>query len=279
VTKSKTIGLLGMGDMGSSVAKYLLKSNFTVQTNLDGRSKKSTENAVKSNVQVVSFESMIKNSDLIISIIPPISSTKTSRKISTYSRKLSKSVNYLDANAISPKTTLQIETNFYKNSFKNSNYIDGSIIGTSPNDKYKPRLYISGENSKNFLYLNSLAFEVINLGKKTELSSSLKMCYASLTKGSSALLISLILLAEKLNVLDHLFDELKHSQNDTLNTIKKSFPVISSKSERWIAEMEEIGSTYYENELNPGVFDNASYIYKLISKNKTKLTKLLEIID
>jgi hypothetical protein len=43
--------------------------------------------------------------------------------------------------------------------------------------------------------------------------------------------------------------------------------------------MEEIGSTYYENELNPGVFDNASYIYKLISKNKTKLTKLLEIID
>ena len=66
-----------MGDMGSSVAKYLLKSNFTVQTNLDGRSKKSTENAVKSNVQVVSFESLIKNSDLIISIIPPISSTKT----------------------------------------------------------------------------------------------------------------------------------------------------------------------------------------------------------
>ena len=279
MTESKTIGLLGMGDMGSSVAKYLLKSNFTVQTNLDGRSKKSTENAVKSNVQVVSFESLIKNSDLIISIIPPISSTKTSRKISTYSRKLSKSVNYLDANAISPKTTLQIETNFYKNSFKNSNYIDGSIIGTSPNDKYKPRLYISGENAKNFLYLNSLAFEVINLGQKTELSSSLKMCYASLTKGSSALLISLILLAERLNVLDHLFDELKYSQNDTLNKIKKSFPVISSKSERWIAEMEEIGSTYYENKLNPGAFDNASYIYKLISKNKTKLTKLLEIID
>ena len=175
-----------MGDMGASVAKYLLKSNFTVLTNLDGRSKKSIENAVISNVQVVSFESLIKNSDLIISIIPPISSTKTSRKISTYSRKLSKSINYLDANAISPKTTLQIETNFYKNSFKNSNYIDGSIIGTSPNDKYKPRLYISGKNAKNFLYLNSLAFEVINLGKKTELSSSLKMCYASLTKGSSA---------------------------------------------------------------------------------------------
>ncbi len=268
-----------MGDMGSSVAKYLLKSNFTVQTNLDGRSKKSTENALKSNVQVVSFENLIKNSDLIISIIPPISSAKTSKKISTYSHELSKSVNYLDANAISPKTTLQIETNFYKNSFKNSNYIDGSIIGTSPNDKYKPRLYISGENAKNFLYLNSLAFEVINLGSRTELSSSLKMCYASLTKGSSALLISLILLAEKLNVVDHLFNELKYSQNDTLNKIKKSFPVISSKSERWIAEMEEIGSTYYENELNPGVFDNASYIYKLISKNKTKLTKLLEIID
>ena len=76
-----------------------------------------------------------------------------------------------------------------------------------------------------------------------------------------------------------MFDELKYSQNDTINKIKKSFPVISSKSERWIGEMEEIGSTYYANELNAGVFDNASYIYKLISKNKTKLIKLLETLD
>ena len=268
-----------MGDMGSAVAKFLLKSSFTVQTNLDGRSKKSTENALKSNVQIVSFIKLIESSDLIISIIPPISSAKTAKKISAYSSKLSKSVNYLDANAISPETTLQIESNFYRNSYDKSKYIDGSIIGTSPNDKYRPRLYISGEYAKNFLYLNSSAFEVIDLGKKTQLSSSLKMCYASLTKGSSALLISLILLADKLNVLDYLFDELKYSQNDTINKIKKSFPVISSKSERWIGEMEEIGSTYYANELNAGVFDNASYIYKLISKNKTKLIKLLETLD
>mgnify|MGYP002026465684 CR=1 FL=1 len=181
--------------MGSAVAKFLLKSSFTVQTNLDGRSKKSTENALKSNVQIVSFIKLIESSDLIISIIPPISSAKTAKKISAYSSKLSKSVNYLDANAISPETTLQIESNFYRNSYDKSKYIDGWIIGTSPNDKYRPRLYISGEYAKNFLYLNSSAFEVIDLGKKTQLSSSLKMCYASLTKGSSALLISLILLA------------------------------------------------------------------------------------
>ena len=54
---------------------------------------------------------------------------------------------------------------------------------------------------------------------------------------------------------------------------------LPSNAHRWIGEMEEIGSTYYANELNAGVFDNASYIYKLISKNKTKLIKLLETLD
>ena len=59
----------------------------------------------------------------------------------------------------------------------------------------------------------------------------------------------------------------------------KTFPSISEKSYRWIAEMEEIASTYYENELNPGALDNASSIYKLISGNKNKLAKFLNQIN
>ena len=109
----------------------------------------------------------------------------------------------------------------------------------------------------------------------THLASSIKMCYASLTKGTSALLLSLILLADKLEVLNYLSEELEYSQKDTFDKIINSFPSISNKSHRWIAEMEEIASTYVDKGLNPGVFDNASYMYRLLSENKKQFSKLI----
>ena len=267
-----------MGDMGFSVAKYLTKSNYSVLTNIDNRSEKSKNNAKKSNSQIVSFENLILNSQFIISIIPPSASQQTAKNISFYSKKLSKPVIYIDANAISPKTTLDIENDFYKNAEQSSIYIDGSIIGGPPNDNYKPNLYLSGKNIKKIDKMKSNAFNIINLGEETKLASSLKMCYASWTKGSSALIISMLLLAEKSNVLFQLLDELNYSQKELITKMIKTFPSISEKSYRWIAEMEEIASTYYENELNPGALDNASSIYKLISRNKNKLAKFLDQI-
>ncbi len=268
-----------MGDMGSSIAKHLIESNFTVLTNLDNRSDKSKSNAKKSKSQIVSLENLILNSHFIISIIPPSEAQQTAKNVSFYSKKLSKPVIYIDANAISPQTTLAIEKHFYKNAEQSSIYIDGSIIGGPPNDNYKPNLYLSGKNLKKIEKIKSNAFNIINLGEDTKLASSLKMCYASWTKGSSALIISMLLLAEKSNVLFQLLDELKYSQKELITKITKSFPSISEKSYRWIGEMEEIASTYYENELNPGALDNAGSIYKLISGNKNKLAKFLDHIN
>jgi 3-hydroxyisobutyrate dehydrogenase-like beta-hydroxyacid dehydrogenase len=275
VTKNNIIGLIGMGDMGHNVAKYLIKSNFKIVTNLDHRSKKSIDTAKSLKIEILELNEFINKSHLIISIIPPSAAYDTAKILSDYSKKLSKPITYIDANAISPKTTLLIENEFYISSYKSSKYIDGSIIGGPPNKSYKPRLYVSGKYAEEVSYLNSLAFDIINLGNETQLASSIKMCYASLTKGTSALLLSLILLADKLEVSNYLFEELEYSQQETLDKIMNSFPSIANKSSRWIAEMEEIASTYVDNEQSPGVFDNASYIYRLLSKNKKQFSKLI----
>jgi len=276
VTKNNIIGLIGMGDMGHNVAKYLTKSDFKIVTNLDHRSKKSFDTAKSLNIEILELNEFVNRSNIIISIIPPSAAYETAKIISDYSKKLSKPITYIDANAISPKSTLLIENEFYNSSFKSSKYIDGSIIGGPPNKSYKPRLYVSGKYAKEVLHLKSLAFDIINLGNVTQLASSIKMCYASLTKGTSALLLSLILLADKLEVLNYLSEELEYSQKDTFDKIINSFPSISNKSDRWIGEMEEIASTYVDKELNPGVFDNASYIYRLLSKDKKRFSKLIE---
>ena len=192
----------------------------------------------------------------------------------------SKPITYVECNAISPNTTQFIEKSFMTKAFKNSKYIDGSIIGTAPNDTYKPNLYISGKYANDIESLKSQAFKIINLGRNLEAASSIKMCYASLTKGTNALWISLLLLSEKLNIFNELIEEFDYSQKESLIKMKNQIPKLPSKSGRWIAEMREIASTYKSQSLHSGSFDNSSYIYNLLSMMENKNIKdLSDIIE
>jgi 3-hydroxyisobutyrate dehydrogenase-like beta-hydroxyacid dehydrogenase len=194
-------------------------------------------------------------------------------KLSKLSQLNSKSLTYVECNAISPDTTKFIEKSFTATAFKNSKYIDGSIIGTAPTNTYKPKLYISGKYANEIEFLKSKAFQIINLGDKLEAASSIKMCYASLTKGTNALWISLLLLSKKLNIFDELIEELDYSQKDTLIKMKNQIPKLPLKSGRWIAEMREIASTYVSQSLNSGSLDNSAYIYSLVSLIENKEIK------
>ena len=254
-----------MGDMGLSVGIYLLKSGFKVLTNIDGRSEKTIKNVKSTNIKNTTQSDLVMKSDIILSIIPPDSSVQVAQQLSELSQLNSKPITYVECNAISPNTTQFIEKSFMTKAFKNSKYIDGSIIGTAPNDTYKPNLYISGKYANDIESLKSQAFKIINLGRNLEAASSIKMCYASLTKGTNALWISLLLLSEKLNIFNELIEEFDYSQKESLIKMKNQIPKLPSKSGRWIAEMREIASTYKSQSLHSGSFDNSSYIYNLVS--------------
>jgi 3-hydroxyisobutyrate dehydrogenase-like beta-hydroxyacid dehydrogenase len=262
-----------MGDMGLSVGIALLNSGIEVLTNLDGRSKKTIKSAKSNNIKNITLSDLIDKSDIILSIIPPSASVEVANKLSKLSQLNSKSLTYVECNAISPDTTKFIEKSFITTAFKNSKYIDGSIIGTAPTDTYKPKLYISGKYANKIEFLKSKAFQIINLGDKLEAASSIKMCYASLTKGTSALWISLLLLSKKLNIFEELIEELDYSQKDTLIKMKNQIPKLPLKSGRWIAEMREIASTYVSQSLNSGSLDNSAYIYSLVSLIENKKIK------
>ena len=269
-----------MGDMGLSVGIYLLKSGFKVLTNIDGRSEKTIKNVKSTNIANTTQSDLVMKSDIILSIIPPDSSVQVAQQLSELSQLNSKPITYVECNAISPNTTQFIEKSFMTKAFKNSKYIDGSIIGTAPNDTYKPNLYISGKYANDIESLKSQAFQIINLGRNLEAASSIKMCYASLTKGTNALWISLLLLSEKLNIFNELIEEFDYSQKESLIKMKNQIPKLPSKSGRWIAEMREIASTYKSQSLHSGSFDNSSYIYNLLSMMENKNIKdLSDIIE
>jgi 3-hydroxyisobutyrate dehydrogenase-like beta-hydroxyacid dehydrogenase len=115
--------------------------------------------------------------------------------------------------------------------------------------------------------LNRFGLEVIGIGKRIGEASSLKMCYAALTKGFAALCIELLTAAETLNVSQPLKREFALSEPAMLKRMESYLPAVPMKSGRWIGEMEEIAKTFEQIGLTPRIFTAAADLYRFVSRN------------
>ena len=261
----KNITLMSPGEMGSPIAKCIIKSGINVMSPLKNRSAQTVERAKKYGIEdSISLENSIMNSDLIISILVPDAAEDLAKEVSNLSKKLDKEIIFADLNAISPETVKKM--NSYMSGTK-VKFIDGGIIGGPPEGDKIPRIYVSGQNSNLFSSLDGLGMKVIDMNGSVGDASAMKMAYASITKGYSSLLIAAVTLSIRTNNFEHLMKELEFSQKNVFNDLKnlKSIP---SKAHRWIGEMEEISNTYIENSIT-GDFHKGSYsIYKKVSESK-----------
>jgi hypothetical protein len=71
-------------------------------------------------------------------------------------------------------------------------------------------------------------------------ASALKMSYAGLTKGLTALGTAMALAADRAGVGEALHAELAASQVPMLKYLQRGVPDMFSKSGRWVAELDEI---------------------------------------
>ena len=58
------------------------------------------------------------------------------------------------------------------------------------------------------------------------------MCYAALTKGTNTLQVALLLLAEKMGLLDQLVEEFSNSQSNVLESMEKSIKKLPANAHR-----------------------------------------------
>ena len=252
------------GEMGSPIAKCIIKSGINVMSPLKNRSSQTVERAKKYGIEdSISLENSIMNSDLIISILVPDAAEDLAKEVSNLSKKLDKEIIFADLNAISPETVKKMNSSMSGTKVK---FIDGGIIGGPPDGDKMPRIYVSGQNSNLFSRLDGLGMKVIDMNGSVGDASAMKMAYASITKGYSSLLIAAVTLSIRTNNFEYLMKELEFSQKNVFNDLKnlKSIP---SKAHRWIGEMEEISNTYIENSIT-GDFHKGSYsIYKKVSES------------
>ena len=266
----ETVAILSPGDMGHSVGRALNNHGKQVITFLEGRSMRTRELAEQANIRdVPSMQDLVSQADLILSILVPSKAVEVSLQVAEALSSTGRDIAFADCNAVSPQNVVAISNNI---SSAGGRFIDASIIGGPPmRNSLPPRFYVSGQHSGIMDDLACDGIEICPLGDDIGRASAIKMCYAALTKGTQALQLALMIVAEAYGLADELASEFKFSQNEVYRRMESGLPSIPSKAYRWIGEMEEIAATFQAVGVTSFFHKGAGEIYKLLSE--TQLAK------
>ena len=257
-----TIAILSPGDMGHGVGKALVEHGYDVITCLSDRSQRTKDLAAAGGFRdVPSLEDMTLQADLIMSILVPDQAVDVADQVADAMRVTAVSRPFADCNAVSPRSASVMES-IINNA--GGDYIDGGIIGGSPARGAVPRIYTSGPRADLMDELDGKGIIVKNLGPQIGRASGIKMCYASMTKGTNALRVAMLTAADSLGLYDELIDELAFSQGEALSAMESGIPGLPANSGRWIGEMEEIAETFEAAGVTPRFHQGAAEIYRLL---------------
>jgi 3-hydroxyisobutyrate dehydrogenase-like beta-hydroxyacid dehydrogenase len=96
-------------------------------------------------------------------------------------------------------------------------------------------------------------------------ASAMKMSYAGITKGFTALGAAMMLAAARAGTTDALRAEISTSQPALHGWLTRQMPRMYSKAYRWVAEMEEISGFVGEDPAAAQFFQAAAQLYERIA--------------
>lgn len=272
---SVKIGFLHPGAMGVSLAAGAIAGGHQACWVGAGRSDATRARAQQHGLtELVSLGTMCEQCNLIVSICPPAAADEVADAvIANNFRGL-----YLDANAISPMRARSIADRIFKG---DACYIDGGVIGGPAWTKDETVLYLSGsraESAASYFKGGPLATRVI--GTKSDQASALKMCYAALTKGSTALLCAVLAAAHTLGVKDELQRQWELDEPGSVERASSRARRVTAKAWRFEGEMHEIADTLAAAGLPEGFHESAAEVFRRMAalKGRDPLPELDEAI-
>ncbi len=254
-----TIGLLHPGQMGSSIGAAATK-NARVLWASDGRSAASVARAERGGLEDAgNVEALVAASDAILSICPPHAAEDVARQVAG----LGFQGVYLDANAVSPARARTVESLV---TASGATFVDGGIVG-GPAWREGTRLYLSGDGAADAArWFGGSPLGVVVLEGGAGAASALKMAYAAYTKGSTALIGSIVAMATREGVVGALFEEWRQSQPRVLDNYGRQLQGAAPKAWRWIDEMEQIAATFEGAGLPAGFHLAAADVYRRLAE-------------
>lgn len=225
------IAVIAPGAMGAAVARRLQDGGAEVAVTLQGRGPASAQRAAGLTLRPSEVD-LVDWADAVLSILPPGEAAGLAVRLAEVLRgKI-----FADCNAVSPATVERIAAGLPGVAFADIGIIGGPPKNSGPG----PKLYASGPAAEALLPLKAHGIDLRVIDGGVGAASALKMSYAGITKGITALGSAMVLGAVKAGAANALWAELADSQPEVLRYLQRSVPDMFSKAYRWVAEMEEI---------------------------------------
>ena len=251
-----TVGIINPGAMGTSIAASARAAGHDVLWAAAGRSAATRQRAAEQDLRAVeTLEQLCAACEIILCVCPPHAAEAVADAVIAASF----SGLYCDGNAISPQKAISIAERM---GAAGIDFVDGSIIGPPAWQSGSTRFYLSGPSAGQVaaLFAGTLT-EAIAIGAEIGKASALKMTFAALTKGSTALLAAIYGTAENLGLRDELEREWAMRSAEAVEQRRNQVRGVTSKAWRFAGEMQEIAATFELAGLPPGFFEAAFEVY------------------
>jgi putative dehydrogenase len=259
-----TVVVCAAGAMGAGIGARLVSRDATVRTSLHGRGRGSAERARQAGMVAVEDDrALLDGADFVLSVVPPGVAVAFAERMAPVLTALPRKPVFADCNAVAPATMKEIERILAPTG---AAVVDAGIVGPPPKGNATgPRLYASGNAAERLLRLRDHGLDVRLVAGGIGAASALKMCYAMLGKGTTALGAAMILAAKRAGVDEDLAKELAGSRPDLLPYLKRNVPDMLPKAYRWVAEMEEIAKFLGDEASGSTVFDGIASVYQRVA--------------
>jgi 3-hydroxyisobutyrate dehydrogenase-like beta-hydroxyacid dehydrogenase len=270
------VAIIAQGTMGAGIAKRLNEHNVKVLTSLTGRSAASAKRAADAGMQAVD-DAQLAQADFIMSIVPPGEALALAQRLAPMLTAANRKPVYVECNAISPPTMLKVAEAIKPSGCA---FVGAGIVGPPP----KPgtnvtKIYASGPFAKNIAVLNEHGLIIRVLDGPLTAASALKMSYAGITKGFTALGAAMMLAATRGGSAEALKTELSESQPDLLRFLARSVTGIPSKAYRWVAEMDEIADFVGEEFAENKMLSASARLYERMAADEAGDKKEIAVMD
>jgi 3-hydroxyisobutyrate dehydrogenase-like beta-hydroxyacid dehydrogenase len=257
------VAIIAQGMMGAGVGRRMHETGATVRTLLSGRSAESAGRARAAGMEAAADEhALLSGADFFLSILPPGEAETLARQLAPTLKALGRKPVYVDCNAVSPQTAIRIGEIVAPSG---ADFVDGGIIGGPPRPGYSPTIYASGPTAGQTAILRDWGIDWRVIEGPIGAASALKMSYAGITKGTTAIAAAMLLGAARFGCEEALIAELTESQPEMLARFCGNIPRMYDKAYRWVAEMQEISDFLEANPPSRDIYAAVARLYDYLA--------------
>ncbi|WP_139259601.1 NAD(P)-dependent oxidoreductase [Chryseobacterium sp. OV279] len=259
------IAVLFPGDMGTQIAKVLIRHDFKVITAGEGRSSRTLENIQNSGITDKHYlQDAIEQADVVLALTKPEGSLTMAEHFISCLKTTSNRPLYVDLNSNTPALASSIEKLF---SAVDVPFVNGAVMGASRDVPDHAVFLVSGPYRHLFINLFASVFKIKDAGEKIEAASAYKLLFSMVNKGMNALFFETMTAAAHFGILDELNESLQAFLPGTYQDLIKTTPTYPQHISRRIDEMKGLADMLKNENLPHAIASGTAETFERVSES------------